>query len=485
VSVKIKTPTREDFVELCRTSPERAADILVSMAAALALLEERVSQLEEQLKQDSHNSHKPPSSDGFKRVTKSTRGPSKRSSGAQDGHKGTTLEMVATPHRSLRHSLPACKACGRSLRTVKPSALDRRQVFDIVAPRLEVTEHQCETKECPHCGLTTRASFPLGVTKATQYGTNLKSFAMYLMQYQLVPAQRTHEALEDLFGCSIAEGSLFNWTKELHTTLKTHEQTVKEHLRHERVIHSDETGLLCEQKLHWLHVTSTDRLTSYALHPKRGTEALNEIGILPEFQGTVIHDSWRPYFSYDCAHGLCNAHIIRELVFAFEEDRQPWASDFKELLLRINNRIEQARGEGKSFLLPRTLHHFERQYDRLLSRALRQNPRQRGSPHRRGRKKQTKTRNLVERLREYRSAVLAFMYDFHVAFTNNQAERDLRMAKVKQKISGTFRSQAGAAMFCRIRGYISTARKNTSSAFDALSHAFLGDPFIPHPFLAE
>ena len=348
-------------------------------------------------------------------------------------------ELLPTDPVIFRHSLPACKACGRSLRTVKPSALDRRQVFDIVAPRLEVTERQCETKECPHCGVTTTASFPSGVTKATQYGTNLKSFAMCLMQYQLVPAQRTHEALEDLFGCSIAEGSLVNWTKELHTTLKTHEQTLKEHLRHERVIHSDETGLLCEQKLRWLHVTSTDRLTSYALHPKRGTESLNEIAILPEFQGTVIHDSWRPYFSYDCANGVCNAHIIRELVFAFEKDRQPWASDFKELLLRINNRIEQARGEGKSFLLPRTPHHFERQYDRLLSRALRQNPRQRGSPHRRGRTKQTKTRNLVERLREYRSAILAFMYDFHVAFTNNQAERDLRMAKVTQKISGTFR----------------------------------------------
>jgi transposase len=485
VSVNIKTPTREEFIELCRTSPEKAADILVSMAAALALLEERVTQLEEQLRQDSHNSNKPPSSDGFKRNTKSTRAPSNRSSGAQDGHKGSTLKMVAAPHRILRHSVPACKACGRSLRTVKPSVHDRRQVFDIPAPRVEVTEHQCETKECPHCGVTTTASFPSGVTKATQYGANLKSFAMYLMQYQLIPSQRTHEALKDLFGCSIAEGSLFNWTKELHATLKTHEQTVKEHLQHQSVIHADETGLLCEQKLHWLHVSSTERLTSYALHPKRGTEALNAIGILPEFRGTVIHDSWKPYFSYDCTHSVCNAHIIRELTFAFEEDRQPWANDFKELLLRINHRVERSRGEGNRFLPPRTLHHFERQYDHLLWLALRRNPRQRGSPHRRGRKKQTKTRNLVERLRDYRAAVLAFMYDFRVAFTNNQAERDLRMAKVKQKISGTFRSQAGAEMFCRIRGYISTARKNTLSAFDAIAHAFLGDPFIPQLLLAE
>lgn len=483
--MKINTLTREEFVKLCRTSPERAADILVSMAAALTLLEERVTHLERQLKQDSHNSNKPPSSDGLKRITKSTRPKSNRPSGAQDGHKGTTLKMVATPHRSLRHSVPACKACGRSLRTVKPTALDRRQVFDIPAPRVEVTEHQCETKECPHCGVTTTASFPSGVTKATQYGTNLKSFAMYLMQYQLIPAQRTHEALEDLFGCSIAEGSLFNWTKELHTILETPEQSVKEQLRHESVIHADETGMVCEQKLHWLHVSSTERLTSYGLHPKRGTEAMNAIGILPEFQGTVIHDSWKPYFSYNCTHSVCNAHIIRELIFAFEENRQLWASDFKELLLRINHRVERARGEGNSFLPPRTLHHFERQYDHLLWLALRRNPRQRGSPHRRGRKKQTKTRNLVERLRDYRSAVLAFMYDFRVAFTNNQAERDLRMAKVKQKISGTFRSWSGAEMFCRIRGYISTARKNTLSAFDALSHAFLGDPFIPQPLLAE
>lgn len=199
----------------------------------------------------------------------------------------------------------------------------------------------------------------------------------------------------------------------------------------------------------------------------------------------MIHDSWKPYFSYTCIHSVCNAHILRELTYAYEEHRQRWAYDLKKLLLRINRTVERARQQKRQSLRSPTLHRFEQQYDHLLALASRCNPRQRGSPHRRGRKKQTKTRNLVERLRDYRSAVLGFMYDFRVPFTNNQAERDLRMAKVKQKISGTFRSPRGAEIFYRIRGYISTARKNGLSAFDALIDALAGNPFIPEVKYAE
>lgn len=483
--MKITTRTREEFIELCRSNPEKAVEILESLANTVALLEERIKRLEEQLKQDSHNSHKPPSSDGLKRTTKSVRSKSGRSPGAQPGHEGTTLKMVSKPNHVVKHAVTACGGCGRSLRGVKSRSHHRRQVFDIPTPRLEVTEHQREIKECPHCGTITTAPFPAGVTKASQYGKNIKSIATYLMQYQLLPSERTQAALSDLFGCSVAEGTLFRWAEQLHTILEAPEQTIKEQLLSAPVLHTDETGLSCQGKLHWLHVNSTAHLTHYGVHPKRGTEAMNAIGILPHFRGRAIHDSWKPYFSYDCAHSVCNAHILRELTFAHEEDYQRWAKDLKQLLLRIERSVETARQRHRQCLSARSRRHFQRQYDRLLALAWRQNPRQRGSPHRRGRKKQTKTRNLIERLCNYRAAVLAFMYDFRVPFTNNQAERDLRMVKVKQKISGTFRSARGAEIFCRIRGYISTACKNGLSAFDALAHALAGNPFIPQPKYAE
>ncbi len=447
--------------------------------------EERIATLEGQLKQDSHNSHKPPSSDGLKRTTKNVRPKTDRSSGAQPGHEGTTLKMVSTPHHVVKHAVTACSGCGRSLGRLQSKSYRRRQMFDVPTPRLEVTEHRCEIKECPACGKTTTAAFPAGLTKAAQYGVNIKSIAAYLMHYQLLPSERTGAALSDLFGCCVAEGTLFRWAEELHTKLETPEQTVKEQLLQAPVLHSDETGLFCQAKLHWLHVNSTAHLTHYGVHPKRGTEAMDAIGILPRFGGTAIHDSWKPYFSYACTHSVCNAHILRELTFAHEEDHQRWAKDMKQLLLRIERSVDNARQRQQHSFSPRSLRRFERQYDRVLALALRHNPRQRGSPHRRGRKKQTKTRNLIERLRTYRAAVLAFMYDFRVPFTNNQAERDLRMAKVKQKISGTFRSPRGADIFCRIRGYISTARKNALAPFDALLRAFTDNPFVPSLNYAE
>ena len=485
MGVKITAPTREELLELCRQNPEAVVQLIESLAATIKALEERVQQFEAQLKQDSHNSHKPPSSDGLKRITKNVRPKSTRLPGGQEGHKGSTLKMVASPDRVVHHTVRACTACGRSLKRVKARSYRRRQVFDIPEPRLEVTEHQCEVKECPDCGRTITASFPAGVTKAAQYGNTIKSIGTYLMQYQLVPSERTQAALQDLFACSVSEGTLFNWANDLHASLESHEQTVKEQLIKAPVLHNDETGLFCQQKLQWLHVASTPTLTHLQVHPKRGTQAMDAIGILPEFTGTAIHDSWKPYFAYACGHSICNAHLIRELTFAHEQDHQRWAKRFSELLLRINDKVEDARQQNQAALAPRTLRHFERQYDTLLARGLRSNPRQRGSPHRRGRKKQTKTRNLLERLRDHPRAVLAFMYDFRVAFTNNQAERDLRMAKVKQKISGTFRSAQGAEIFCRIRGYISTACKNGLSAFDAVSRALAGNPFIPAINYAE
>lgn len=477
--MEIKTRTREELIEFCRTEPEQTADLILTLKGAVDLLERRIQTFEEQLKQNSQNSHKPPSSDGYKRNTQTTRPKSDRPSGGQQGHQGTTLKMVDIPDHTITHRVTACRGCGGSLRHIDSTSYQRRQVFDIPDPRVEATEHQCETKRCPRCGITTTAEFPETVTKAAQYGKNLKSFALYLKQHQLLPSDRLQEAMRDLFGCSLSEGTFFNWDNELHATLEHHEQRVKEQLHQAPVVHTDETGLLCEQQLHWLHVTSTSKLSYYQRHPKRGTKAMDAIGILPEYDGIAVHDFWKPYFSYPCNHSLCNAHLLRELEFASETTRQRWPKQFQTLLRHMLKSVEKAKEQALPSLDPRTVDYYERRYTMLLSKALRANPRQRGSPHKRGRIKQTKVRNLVERLRDYRASVVMFFHNFSVPFTNNQAERDIRMMKVKLKISGTFRSQRGADIFCRVRGYLSTARKNGLSAFEALVRAFDGNPFVP------
>ena len=470
--------TRKTIVESCNTNPEAIADLVMNLIA-------RIEALEAQIHQDSHNSNLPPSSDGFKRYPKNMRVKSKRRSGGQHGRDGSTLKRTSTPDITIIHPVDECAQCGHSLKKVVSTHHHRRQVMDIPPLNMIVTEHQTEVKSCPHCGETTSAEFPHGVTKAVQYGVNLKTIGVYLMQHQLLSSKRTVEAINDLFCCPIAEGSLFHWANEVSERLEGSYKAIKEHVIASDVIHTDETGIACKSQLHWLHVACTSDATFYAPHLKRGALALNDIGILPLFKGTAVHDMWASYFKYPCAHSICNAHIIRELTFAFEEHHQRWAEDLKKLLLNIHHTVERSRAKGNQFLDVRTLRRYQQLYDTLVNKGLRKHPRLRGSPNKRGRVKQSKVRNLLDRLRDHRESVLAFMYNFEIPFTNNLAERDLRMTKVKLKISGCFRSIVGAEIYCRIRSYISTARKNAIAPFDAIANAFFGKPFILKPIYAE
>ena len=497
----VKTPalTREQCYAIYDRGREETVDFILSLLTTIATMQEQIAsltdkveklearnrQFESQIGKDSHNSHKPPSSDGLKRIVKSNRTKSNKPSGGQNGHQGTTLAMVETPDHVVTHSVSECTRCGCHLHGVAPRVIHRRQVFDIPPMRVSATEHRAEEKECPHCGSKNVAPFPDGVTKVAQYGTQLKATTLLLSHYQLVPSKRLREALQELFGCAISEGTIYNWSRKLHASLKKTEETIKEQIRASKVIHADETGIYRDVKLHWLHVASTEKLTSYALHSKRGRAAIDAVGILPEYQGTVIHDCWSPYFHYSFKHGICNAHILRELTFAHEEDNQPFAQELKTLMLRILKVVNRARDGLRSSISPATIRAYEQEYDRCLALGFRDNRLCEGTPNKRGRPKQTKTYNLLERLRLHREAVLAFMYDFEIPFTNNLGERDLRMFKVKQKISGTFRSLEGAETFCRVRGYISTVRKNGVRLVDAVKNALEGNPFTPAPNYAE
>jgi transposase len=477
---------RERASALYDQGREAVVNYIVELETKLELMDERLKKLEALLHQDSHNSSQPPSNDKNKKYRTPARIKSNRSSGGQSGHKGTTLKRVAKADTIIEHKVSNCSYCGKSLKTIEPDSVSSRQVIDIPPMQQIVTEHRVEEKSCPSCHHVTQASFPADVTKSVQYGKQIKSIATYLMQYQLVPAERTTELLEELFSCSVSQGSLFLWMHELAEKTTTAYNAIKKEVTHSPVVHTDETGVPCEKHNYWLHVVSTLNATYYAIHKKRGKEAMDDIGILPEFSGIAVHDMWASYFRYPrFRNGVCNAHIIRELTFVEEEYKQRWAKKLKAQLLQMNGVVERARSAGRTTLEKRTLMKYRSVYDNLITIGLRKNPRLRGSPQMRGRTKQSKVRNLLERLRIHADSVLLYIHDFRVPFTNNQAERDIRMFKVKNKISGCFRSVLNAQMFCSIRSYISTARKNGISAFAAVVSAFYGQPFIPKNNYAE
>ena len=452
-----------------------------SLTTRLDLSDKRVRQLEEQLAKNSRNSSKPPSSDGFKKPSpKSLRKKGQRKSGGQPGHAGHTLKMAEKPDHTQIHHVDVCECCRRSLADQPADSIEKRQVHDLPVLRLIVTEHQAETKQCC-CGHLNKAAFPEGVNAPVQYGPGVKAAAVYLKNYQFLPFERTCELLGDLFGCGISEGALANILASCAEQLKDPLLSIKEHIEQASVAHFDESGSRVESKLWWLHSASTAHATYYDIHRKRGSEAIDQIGILPDYTGRAIHDFWKPYFGYSCLHGLCNAHHLRELTFVHEQHQQDWADHMIDCLLEIKDAVDQAR-QTTDHLGKEQIKAFEAHYQKVLDEGYGQNPLPPLSPNaekKRGHRKKSKPRNLLERLDGHRKEALAFMYDFTVPFDNNLAERDIRMMKVQQKISGMFRTEDGAKTFCRIRSYISTARKNAVGAMDALTRLFSGNPFVP------
>lgn len=450
---------------------------LRDQVAALAAV---VKQLQDRLNKDSHNSSKPPSSDGYKKKPVTLRMKSGNKPGGQKGHSGSGLAFRDIPDHTVVYSPSCCSSCGANIGDVQSFLREKRQEFDIPPPsKLECTEHQSHGKCCPHCGETTVAPFPDGVENTVQYGARFNAIMLYCTTYQMIPTGRVREMASDLFGVSISEGTLYNIISRAHETLSPMEIQIKAALIKEKVTNHDETGARVDGSLHWIHVVCSKMLTVYSRHKRRGKAAMDAMGVLDGLTGRAMHDGWKAYFQYLCKHALCNAHHLRELKALFEQHGQKWAAEMIGVLLDAKAAVEKSIQQGRDRVHPLILCRLEKRYSNAIAAGHKANPPPEATG-KRGRPKRSVGGNLVRRLEDYRKETLAFLYDFDVPFDNNQAERDVRMIKVKLKVSGCFRSEGGADAFCRIRGYISTMRKQGHNVLAVLNSVCKGVPTSPN-----
>jgi len=471
--------TREQLEELDKNT---LIDVVLLMQEHLDELTERVKKLEDQVSKQSQNSSKPPSSDGLaKPKTRSLRRSEGRQAGGQPGHEGHTLKMVDNPEQLEIHLVAACPHCTADLAGVTAHEYVRRQVLDVPPVQLEVTEHRAEIKHCPGCGCSVQAAFPADVSQPVQYGPRLKAQASYLNSYHFIPIARTCQVFEDFYGHAPAWAFVADANQAVESGSAPALAEIQQQLLQAKVVHFDETGLRVAGQLHWLHSASTDLLTYFGLHRKRGQIAMHALDILPNFTGWAVHDHWASYLTFaQCDHAFCNAHHLRELQFITDQYQQPWATAMAHLLLDIKAEVTAVSLSAHT-LADERLTSYERAYDALLQQGFKLNPPPQTIPNQRGRLKQSTPKNLLDRLEKHKAGILAFMYDFDIPFDNNLAERDIRMVKVKQKVSGAFRTFAGAHTFCAIRSYISTVRKHGGNVIAALLDAIQGQPFIPLP----
>jgi transposase len=440
-------------------------DLSPALKSSLEVLLLLVTILANRFGLNSKNSSKPPSADPNR--PKEPRRKSERKPGGQKGRNGTTLQSVADPDEIEvlqidRSTLPAGH--------YREVGYEARQVIDLDIARV-VTEYRAQILQDSQ-GNRYVAPFPAGVTRPAQYGQGVKINSVYMSQYQLIPYNRIVDHFVEQLRIPVSAGSIYNFNQEAYERLGDFDQWVRKKLASSSLIHADETGINIGGKRNWLHSASNTEFTFFHPHGKRGSEALDEIGILPAFAGILCHDHWKPYYQYGGFHALCNAHHLRELERAWEQDQQQWARQMTLLLKEINKATLDAGGHLGAF----DAGIYRRRYRALLEEAEKECPAPDESQRngRRGRLARSKARNLLERLRDFEVDVLRFMVEDEVPFSNNLAENDLRMTKVQQKISGCFRSRDGAMMFCRIRSYLSTCRKQGVSASEALRLLFEG-----------
>ena len=434
---------------------------LAELRAANAALKQEVADLRRQLGKNSSNSSKPPSSDGFgkkPRIAGSLRGVTGKKSGGQPGHQGDTLRPVAEPDKIERHEVTSCEHCQAGLTAAMATGVEKRQVFDMPEPRLEVTEHQAHIYTCACCRGVTKAAFPPEVTAHVQYGSRIKAAAVYLNAQQLVPEDRVGDIMKDLFGAGrLCPASIVAWGEKKAEELAPVAAHIAALIAQAPVRNLDETGFRIGGKTQWLHSASTAALTHYRVSEKRGALWKTRQG------GIIVHDHCKPYFTLkEVAHALCNAHHLRELKALTDIEKEPWATKMSRLLVTAARAVRRAVEQGQSAVAERISRRIVAVYDAIVLRGLafhEQQPALERRPGARGRSAKRPGHNLLVRLRDFKTEVLRFLFDFAVPFTNNQAEQDIRMMKVTMKISGGFRTLSGAETFVTLRCVLSTARK--------------------------
>jgi transposase len=471
---------------------ERLQEGLDQLQLYVRALEKRLEDVEKCPPSNSGNSSRPPSSD-WVRKPPPARSPSGKPKGGQPGHEGHTLEMAGEPDVVVVHAPAHCALCGLDLSQAEVHAELRRQVFDLPPVALEVTEHRAQQKRCAFCGTTTWGTFPQQVQAPVQYGARLRALVLYLNAYQLVPFERLSQLIFDLTGHALSTGTLAQIVEQAGDGLSAPCHEIQAQVARSAIVHGDETGVYVAGQLFWMHVASTAKETFYAVTKKRGKAGMDAAGVLPDVRGTMVHDGLESYQHYtECAHALCNAHHLRELR-ALEEQGIKWAKRMKGLLLQMKQAVDEARARGEDRPPAEVVATFVERYDREVEQAWKDvGPPAKEMVRRQMKdgsvliefrevRKKSKSYNLLLRLSERREQVLRFLTEAWVPFDNNQAERDLRMAKLKQKISGCFRSEAGAAAFCRLRSYVSTMRKQGQAVLAALQAAIEGEPLSCAP----
>jgi transposase len=453
--------------------------LVAEQAALIVELRAEVAELRAQLAGNSRNSSRPPSSDGLSKPPadprkRSLRERSSRRAGGQAGHEGVRLDPVEAPDERVEHHPGRCGECGADL--AGAGLLDDRecrQVFDLPARlALRVTEHVVLRHRCA-CGVVTVGAFPAEVTAQTQYGPGVRALGVYLHVFQHLPYERTCQLLGDLLGACVSSGTLAAWVEKAAAGLCDFDARLRELLAEAPVVHFDETGARIAGRLGWVHSASTDTLTRYIAHVRRGAVAIDAAGVLPVFGGVAVHDGWAPYRNYDaCEHALCNVHHLRELLAAAEAGHI-WPVAMGCLLLDTRELVQTARAAGRQRLTSRELGELAASYETIIAMGHQEHPTSTA--------KRSKAHNLLLRLERDRTEVLRFAHDFSVPFSNNRAEQDIRMVKLQQKISGCWRTSEGAQRFLKIRSYISSARKNGLAPLDALGRLTAGQPWLPAP----
>lgn len=469
--------TSEQVLTICKGDTEIAAHfhallaVIEKQTAQIQALENRVRDLERQLGQNSQNSSKPPSSDGFRKPTNLRQAGGKK--GAPLSHPGKTRLFSPQPDEVILHPLTACPSCSADLDGVAPERIIKRHVLDLPLPKLMTTEHQVEVKCCPFCHSQQQASFPAHVRAPVQYGEGFAAWTVYLNVYQLLPLKRIAQFFEDLTRCRPSQATLMAQVQKAAGAMQSVLTTIRDRLRAKPLVHCDESGLRVQNKRAWLHVVSTEDYTLLGVHP--GRQAAEPMGVLPDYKGIAMHDCYVTYFKLGCEHALCNAHLLRECQGIAEHDRHQWPVEMKALLQQSWKQVKAARAENRP-LPEEAIQKIEREYDAILTRGRIEwdndpIPKKTGP---RGRKSKSKAANLGQRFELYKESILRFLRDARVPFDNNQAERDLRMCKVKQKISGTFRTDEGSKHFATIRSFISTLLKQNLPLHSSLVSVLRG-----------